>query len=274
MLLRLHRMRREHREETTMFDFHTHILPGIDDGSRNVQESVAMIEELTRQGATGIAATPHFYAQHSSPEQFFAKRSEAWARLELCLREGSPEIRLGAEVQYFEGINRYDGLEQFCIEGTRLLLLEMPVCTWTGRMVDTVAEINSRENLRVLLAHIERYMPYRNKAAWKSLLKQGVLIQASTDFFIEKRWKALKLMRDGYVHLLGSDSHNMTTRKPNLAPALEAIIRKKGTQLLRELEQREVVLLNEAESDMDRRRDNGVLDLHPALRKSEKSAGG
>lgn len=229
-----------------MFDFHTHILPGIDDGSRSVQESVAMIEELTRQGATGIAATPHFYAQRSSPERFFKKRASAWTKLEPYLRADLPEIRLGAEVQYFEGINHCDGMEQFCIGGTRLLLLEMPVCTWTGRMVDAVAEMNSRENMRILLAHIERYLPYGNRAAWERLAERGVLIQASTGFFLEQRRKAMKLLRDGYIHFLGTDSHNMAARKPDLAPALEIITRKKGSLWITELERREAVFLNEA----------------------------
>lgn len=257
-----------------MFDFHTHILPGVDDGSRSVQESLSMIDELVRQGATGIAATPHFYAQRSSPEQFFAKRADAWAKLEPYLKMGQPEIRLGAEVQYFEGINRYERLEQFCIDGTRLLLLEMPVCSWTTRMVATVAEMNSRENLRILLAHIERYLPYGNRAALESLAEQGVLIQVSTGFFVEKRRKAMKLMRDGYVHFLGTDSHNLDARRPDLAPALEIIRRKMGKQWLAELEQREGVVLNEAKRNVDHLRYSGASDMPPAFRQSESPSGG
>lgn len=245
-----------------VFDFHTHILPGVDDGSRNVEESLAMLEELTRQGASGVAATPHFYASQSSPEEFFAKRQTAWEKLKPCLGAEALEIRLGAEVRYFEGIHRYDGLEQFCLEGTGLLLVEMPVCTWTTRMISSILDVNRHENVTVLLAHIERYLPYGNGKALEHLLEHGVLMQASTGFFIEKRRTAMKLLQKGKIHFLGTDSHNMDSRKPNLAQALEIMDRKKGAQLLLELTQREAVVLNETKCKMDNLRySGGVADM-------------
>ena len=261
------------REWVEMFDFHSHILPNIDDGSRSVQESLAMVEELTRQGATGIAATPHFYAQHTSPDRFFEKRSVAWEKLKPYLRDDFPEIRLGAEVCYFEGINRYEGLERFCIDGTNLLLLEMPFCAWTGRMVAAVVEMNARKDLHVLLAHIERYLPYGNWAAWEHLVEQGVFIQASTAFFIEKRRKALKMMRNGYIHFWGTDAHNMDARKPNLAPAVDSITRKSGNRWIAELEAREETVLHETKKGMDHLHCRGASDKPHALRKFEKPTG-
>ena len=53
-----------------MIDFHSHILPGIDDGSKNTQMSLAMIEEEKKQGVHTIVATPHFYADEDSVERF------------------------------------------------------------------------------------------------------------------------------------------------------------------------------------------------------------
>ena len=233
-----------------MFDFHTHILPGIDDGSCSVGESLAMVAELTRQGVTGIAATPHFYASRSAPEQFFAKRQAAWDQLHPNLPQDTPKIRLGAEVQYFEGIHRMDGLERFRLEDTKLLLIEMPVCRWTTRMIASIQEVNSRETITVLLAHIERYLRYHNGKALEQLQKDGVLMQASTGFFIEDRRIAMKMLRKGKIQLLGTDTHNMEQRKPNFAQALEIINQKKGMQLLHELAEREGVVLNEMENDL------------------------
>lgn len=241
-----------------IFDFHTHILPGIDDGSASVEESIAMLRELAAQGASGVAATPHFYALHTSPEVFFARRQDAWAQLAPHLTEELPEIRLGAEVQYFEGIHRCDGLERFCLDGTELLLLEMPVCVWTARMVDSVLELNRRRNLTVLLAHIERYRTRQNRSCWEPLLEDGVLMQVSASFFLERSRKAMELLREGSVHALGTDCHNMRARRPNLAPALEIIARKGGEELLRELKKREMMVLGEAKDNLDRVRDRGA----------------
>ena len=242
---------------TGIFDFHTHILPGIDDGSRSVEESMAMLKELHRQGAYGIAATPHFYAQSDTPEHFLENRQAAWERLQTELENDLPEIRLGAEVQYFEGIHRCDGLERFCLEGTELLLLEMPVCVWTVRMVDAVLELNRHRNLTVLLAHIERYLTRQNQSCWGPLLEGGVRMQASAAFFIRKPGKAIKLLKDGKIHFLGSDAHNMNGRSPNLAAALEIIDQKGGEKLLQELHEMEAAFLGETKSDKDSLRYSG-----------------
>lgn len=209
-----------------MFDFHTHILPGIDDGSKSVEESLAMLSMLKEQGADGIAATPHFYAQQRTPAQFFAERQAAFERLKPHLPPDAPAIRLGAEVLYFEGIGRFDGLKDFCLEGTDLLLLEMPFGVWTTRTVSTVLELSKRSDVTVVLAHIDRYLHRQNKKAIRLLLDCGVLAQANTVFFTKNRRRALKMLRDGHIHFLGTDCHNTTTRKPDLAPALAAIDRK------------------------------------------------
>ncbi len=233
-----------------MFDFHTHILPGVDDGSHSVEESVSMLSELYRQGVDGVALTPHFYAETMSPEEFFKCRQSAWEKLKPHLSAEMPEIRLGAEVYYFEGINRYEGLESFCIEGTRLLLLEMPECSWTNRMISAIIELNSNENITVLMAHIERYLTKQKKEVWKLLLNSGVRMQASADFFAKRssRREAMKLMRNGSIHLLGTDCHNMTTRKPDMAEAKNAIVHSKGEDLLARMKRREEMLLSEMNS--------------------------
>lgn len=232
-----------------MFDFHTHILPNIDDGSQSIAESLAMLAELSKQGASGVAATPHYYAHCSSPDHFFEERQAAWNRLKPNIPPKSPEIRLGAEVQYFEGIYRLKELEQFRIEGTKLLLIEMPMCKWTDRMLSSILEINRHDTITVLLAHIERYKQCLNRKTLDKLQAEGILMQASTGFFIERRRTALKLLRRSRIHLLGTDTHNMTQRRPNLGEALEIIGREKRTNLLRELSNREEVVLYEKESN-------------------------
>ena len=86
-----------------MVDFHSHILPAVDDGSRNAAESLAMLRCEAEQGIRHVVATPHFYIRHDRPEDFLARRSRAGAEL---LRERDrhpdlPEITLGAEVHFF-----------------------------------------------------------------------------------------------------------------------------------------------------------------------------
>ena len=109
-----------------MIDFHSHILPGIDDGSENVETSLQMIAALKEQGVDTICATSHFYATERTPQRFLFRREEAFEALKASLPADAPKILLGAEVLYFPGIAHMEELPELCLEGTNLLLLEMP----------------------------------------------------------------------------------------------------------------------------------------------------
>ena len=60
-----------------MIDFHSHILPGIDDGSKSVEMSIKMLRREAQQGISRVVATPHFYPQTDNPERFLRRRAEA-----------------------------------------------------------------------------------------------------------------------------------------------------------------------------------------------------
>ncbi len=200
-----------------MTDFHTHILPGMDDGSRSGKESQAMLREEARQGISTVVLTPHFYAFENSPAEFLEKRRRALAALAPYREAGMPGFLVGAEVLYFEGICNVATLDQLRIRTTALLLLEMPMCPWTERMIADVLELNRRPGFRVVLAHIERYLHLQPRGTVERLVSEGVLIQANVAFFAHwrTRHRALRMASRGQIHLLGSDCHSMGARRPN-----------------------------------------------------------
>lgn len=206
-----------------MIDIHTHILPGMDDGSWDEAESLDMLEALGAQGIRLVVATPHFYPGENSPAEFLQRRTEAAERLRSVWHPGLPELRLGAEVCCFDGMSRTAELDALRIEGTELLLLEMPFQSWPDRLLREVIKLHQRPGVTVVLAHIERYLPER-KAAWDALTAAGVLTQCNAGFFL--RWRtrrrALRLLEQGRIHFLGSDCHNMTSRPPRIGAAIEA----------------------------------------------------
>ncbi len=201
-----------------MIDTHTHILPQMDDGSRSVEQSIAMLREEKNNGIDTVVLTPHFYAFQNNPQTFLKRRERSWDMLQAQLTEDLPRILLGAEVQYFEGISCVEELPGLCIEGTNLLMLEMPESRWSERMVHDVLDLHDERNLTVVLAHIERYLKLQPKALWDDLLEGGVLMQASAAFFQNwtTRRMAHRMLQQGRIHLLGSDCHNMDRRPPNL----------------------------------------------------------
>ena len=232
-----------------MIDFHAHLLPGIDDGSDSVATSVAMLEQWQRQGIRRICATPHFYADRTTPTRFLRNRQAAFEQLSAAMGETGrdTDLRLGAEVLYFSGIGSTDVLGSLCLTGTSLLLLEMPFIPWSERMLDEVAELSDR-GVTPVAAHVERYFPIQSKKVMRRFLESDILIQVNASFFLERstQKQALKMLKEGSIHFLGSDAHNVTTRRPNLGEAVSLIRERLGERALEDLAHWERVYLPES----------------------------
>lgn len=217
-----------------MIDFHSHILPGMDDGARDAGESVLLLKESFRQGVTDIAATPHFYAEENSPKEFLKRREEAYIKLVPNLQSDMPRIHLGAEVKYFEGISRNDDIELLKLSGTDVLMVEMPFMKWTSRVISDVCELSLRPKTAVVLAHFERYFQFGAKKYLTTFEGYGILIQANAESFVKSSEKRslMKLLKSGKVHLLGSDCHNMELRPTQMLNAKESICKRLGDDAL------------------------------------------
>ena len=210
-----------------LIDFHSHILPGMDDGSKSVEESLGMLEILTRAGVDTVIATPHFYARSENPQSFFARRKTALDTLNAALPAGAPRILAGAEVYYFDGLVAIDELREFRIGGTELILIEMPFRKWSERVVQDVISIHSKRGFRVILAHAERYYSFGNVEAIRELSSNGVIIQANASWFnagFFTRRAAMRALNEGLVDLIGSDCHNLTDRAPDLSGAYAQLL--------------------------------------------------
>jgi len=220
-------------------DWHSHILPGIDDGSRDVDESIALLRLLAEQGVDTVVATPHFIADKESVFDFIKRREAAYNKLMQNIPSGMPEIVLGAEVEYYSGISRLLELESLCIENTDLLLLEMPISVWKDSTIKELVSIATTKNVTLILAHIERMLRFQSRSTIENLIQSGILMQVNASFFTELRTrrKALSLLKKGDVQLLGSDCHNISTRPPKLEKAYKIIENKFGEEFLNQMQE-------------------------------------
>lgn len=214
-------------------DFHSHILPGIDDGSASVEESLRMLRLEAEQGITHVVATPHFYPQHDSPTAFLKRRDEAERLLRKAMegRSDLPEIFVGAEVYYFSGMSNSDILPQLTILGKSCMLIEMPQVPWTESMYRELEQIWLKWGITPIIAHLDRYIgPFRTHGIPERLAELPVLVQANASFFQHRSTAsmALRMLRSGQIHLLGSDCHNMESRKPDLGAAVALIQKRAG----------------------------------------------
>lgn len=140
----------------TAIDFHAHCLPGVDHGSASLAVGVAQRRLMREAGLSAVVATPHFYAHKESSIDGFLDRRAAAARDLLSEEPEGPTLYLGAEVLVYPGLSDLLGLERLCIEGTDILLLELPLGGWSRRCVDEVEEIAHR-GITPIIAHIDRY---------------------------------------------------------------------------------------------------------------------
>lgn len=222
-----------------ILDMHGHFLPGMDDGSRSVQESLAMLKAATEQGISVMCATPHYYPVETVGA-FLERRQASVDLLEQALEgQDVPEILLGAEVAYRHGIGNAEELDRLCLGGTRYLLLELPFAPWDNMMFRDIGNLSNVRGMIPVIAHIERYLPMQKPETVYKLLEQDVLIQMNASALLDWRTKgkALRMLKNGTVQILGSDCHNMTTRKPNMGQALAYLEKKELYGVLSRMEQ-------------------------------------
>lgn len=218
-------------------DFHSHILPGIDDGSKNLQETLRMMRMSAQQGIRHMVATPHFYPRYDSPETFLRKREEAADRLRNAMEDEPelPEISIGAEVYFFSGISDSELIKALTIEGKRCILIEMPQSPWKESHYRELEGIYTKHGITPIVAHIDRYIrPFHTHGIPERLEQMPVLVQANAEFFLRSstRSMAMKMLKKDRIQLLGSDCHNLSSRSPNLGDAVELIERKLGENAL------------------------------------------
>lgn len=219
-----------------IIDFHSHILPKMDDGSRNVEMSLRMLQTSADMGVEIMVATPHFYGHRESRDNFLRRRDQSWAELSEALsgKIGFPKILLGAEVAFNSHILKHPELDELCISGTRVLLLELPFASWSEYELDGVTKLSLDCGYQVVLVHFERFLGFPGNEDWlERMLELPILLQMNGGSLLKFRggkWAAW--FQDGRASLLGSDCHNMDSRPPNLGTAREKLKRKAGPDVL------------------------------------------
>ena len=225
-----------------MLDFHTHILPGIDDGSKSSQMSCDMINELIKQGVDAFVATPHFYYDCMSIEGFLKHRKISSMRILDALEKNGikerPKFVLGAEVKFFYGLDAFEAADLLCISGTRYMLVEMPFKVWDKKMYSTLTSLYMNRGIIPIIAHIERYLTSNpGNGMLRNIVRTGALVQANTAFFtsFRTRLKAFTMMKNGLIQFVGTDCHDMEKRKPEFSKAMELFEKKANGLYLNDL---------------------------------------
>ena len=140
-----------------LVELHCHILPGIDDGAKDLDMSMSLIRKELQDGAAGIVFTPHFHYERISVEQFTARRKAAFLQVSAACRAEGLRLagKMGAEVFYSTALPSLD-LRQLAFAGSNYILIEFPTTMHPPGIDETLYAIRA-QGYTPILAHVERY---------------------------------------------------------------------------------------------------------------------
>jgi protein-tyrosine phosphatase len=212
-----------------VIDLHAHVLPGVDDGPKTIDESLAVLRDAAAGGTNAIVATPHVRSDYPTDPQ-------TMERLVAELREAAHEAGIAIEllpggeldIPFLHGLDDAS-LARFGLGGNpRLLLVEFPYRGWPLDLPETLFQLRMR-GFRSVLAHPERNADVQEAPErLRPLVEAGALVQltaGSLDGRLGRRSErcARTLLDAELAHVVASDAHGPTVRQVGLRDALDAL---------------------------------------------------
>jgi protein-tyrosine phosphatase len=210
-------------------DLHSHVLPGLDDGARSLEESLSLLRAAVAEGVTAIAATPHVRADYPTT----ADEVEAGvARVRAAAGEAgvAASIATGAELDAEHLAHLPDGEVvrlSYCGAG-RYALLEFPAGHWP-RLLEPALERLRALAIVPVLAHPERNPSIQARPeSLRALVEDGALVQVTAASLLghvgrSSQAAARAILKARLAHLLASDAHGPGTRPYALAAAADEL---------------------------------------------------
>ena len=213
-------------DERINIDFHSHILPGMDDGAVDTGVSAGQLRRLKKQGVEKVFLTSHFDFRRERPGHFAKRREEAFEELmEVYDPETMPRLFRGAEIYMARGIEECD-YSDLTLEGTGYVLIEFPREPFGTWMFDLIETLVFELKMKVMIAHVNRVTAAYKKDICSSLFDYGDLIfQINCEAF---RGMFSKDPFAGYAvndlkFVLGTDTHDLGKRAPDFDAALKKL---------------------------------------------------
>ena len=215
-----------------MIDFHSHILPNIDDGSRNYEETINILKEANEAGFEKVISTSHYM------EDCYEVSEQAREELinKIKLETNNLQLYTGSEIYITEDIvELIKNKKASTINNSKYLLFELPMNSKPLYVEDIVYRL-IQNGYQPIIAHPERYSYVQDDFDYAlDLLDMGVLFQSNYGSLIglygDKAKKTLKkMLKQDLVHFLGSDVH----RAGQIYPEIPKILKKLGKIISKE----------------------------------------
>ncbi|MBE7064502.1 MAG: hypothetical protein E7384_01635 [Ruminococcaceae bacterium] len=220
-------------------DFHSHILPGIDDGARNTEESLRILDMMgssLTDGTHCVVATPHFKTHEADDavvESFVSDRAEAFESLKKVAPEKCKNIVLGSEVALNREITECDSLSKLVMGNSDIIMLEMPFLPYKPWLYDVVANIRYTHKLMPMIAHFERYFSLYKRDDYRELFEfPDAIFQFNASSLKDRKLRKLifTALESGIPLVMGSDCHDTKSRAPDYEDGLRILSKKLGKE--------------------------------------------
>lgn len=223
-----------------IIDIHSHILPGLDDGAKNMQETIEMIRMAVEEGIDAIIATPHY--EVGSVAEKNARYQEIFEEVRRYITEHQIPLQLyqGNEIFYSGSIPeilRQGGVRT--MNQSRYVLLEFPFGVEYSSMQRALS-ILLYAGYWPILAHAERYSTLRKMNRLEELVRMGVHIQLNASAIIGcDGWRTKrychKLLKNQLVHAIGTDAHGSRRRRPKIRECIAYLDKKYGVKYRKQI---------------------------------------
>ncbi|WHY66801.1 CpsB/CapC family capsule biosynthesis tyrosine phosphatase [Neobacillus sp. SuZ13] len=221
-----------------MVDLHSHILPGVDDGARDLSESVNMAKKAVEQGIHTIVATPHHLNnRYENPKQTIIERV---IELNQALQEEKIDLNVlpGQETRiYGEMVEGYEKGEILPIDNTQYVLVEFS-SGHVPRYTEKLFYDLQTKGLIPVIVHPERNQEIIERPEiLYQLVEKGALTQVTAasicgDFGKKIKSFSLQLIDANLTHFIASDAHNTINRTFKMREAYDIIKTKYGTEMV------------------------------------------
>lgn len=212
-----------------MIDIHSHVLPGIDDGAKEIDMTLKMLQIALDKGTTKIVATPHYRTGYFENNYEDIKKSVNEVNVVVKGKGMDIQVVLGQEI-FLDNytIERYKEGIIGCIENTQYMLVELPMDTMPKNTLDIIYELKVR-GVKPIIAHPERYNYIVEKTSLiNDFIEEGCLFQINsgsiTGLFGKKVEKAARtLIEHGICNFIASDAHSTGRRCPGVKEGLQIV---------------------------------------------------
>ncbi len=225
-----------------MVDLHHHLIFGVDDGSPDLQTSVAMVQMAAEDGVTHLVATPHANEQYAYSRAAHAERLQQIRGALPQLTANRIQLGLGSDfhLDYDNTVDIGSITKQYAINDGPYLLIELSDTGIPARIDELLYKMRVA-GLIPILTHPERNSTLqRSRSRLREWMKADMLVQVTANSLTGHFGKiaervAWELMDKQWVHFVSSDAHDLTRRTPRMSPAYQAVRKRKGDETAQRL---------------------------------------